>query len=665
MLQRQIYIKATVLLFVFMNLQMANSQSPDSLWVRSIRAFEQKNFHGTIAYLDTLLGIYPLADAFYNRGIAKINLGNRSGACDDLNNAVSLGANLNKAFIEYECNPSYLRDLMLKQFYKNTKVFPETGYRPKYTRADTLRGALRPERTCFDVNFYDLKVRIIPAGKKIKASNSVYFEVVQPTTRIQLDLFENLIIYEITWKGQELKWVREFNAVFIDFPAELKKGERHMVTVAYGGKPLSAPNPPWDGGFVWKKDKNKNLWLGVACEQLGASSWWPTKDHLSDKPDSMQICLEVPSGYKAVSNGDLKKTENVQGNYTAFKWLVEYPINNYNATFYVGKYVSFSDTLIQGNDTLRLDYNVLEHNEETAERHFKQSIEVLEYYNKAFGFFPFARDGFGLVESPYEGMEHQTAIAYGHGYGNNTAQDYRNKIYDYIIVHEAAHEWWGNSVTAADMADAWIHEGFATYAEYMFLENRLGKDEYYHELTENSRYIFNIWPMVQNRDVNEDAFASNDIYNKGAMLLHCLRSNINDDSLFFSLVHDFCVQNKYKTVNSNDFIRFTNRYTSTDYSDFFAKFLYDTEKAVLEYTFDQRGDNLVLRYRWAEVGKGFIMPFGVATDSGRGIRLTATTEWKETVLEDTEWFNFYNLWKGYQGCPDNSYTYYDTRMIPE
>jgi aminopeptidase N len=647
---------------IVLSCQFIWGQSPDTLWAKSLYAFEQKNFHWSVAYLDTLLQFYTIPDAYYNRGIAKINLGNLESACTDLNMALELGVNMNKEFVDFECNPEYIRNLILNQFYSNIKVYPETGYRPRYTRADTLRGALRPERTCFNVNFYDLKVRIIPAGKKIKATNSIYFEIIQPARRIQLDLFENLNITAITWKDRQLKWQREYNAIFIDFPEDLVPGEHHMIQVEYQGKPLKAPNPPWDGGFVWTKDKDKNLWLGVACEQLGASSWWPTKDHLSDKPDSMQITLEVPSDYMAVSNGDLKSMQTLPGKYTAFTWFIEYPINNYNATFYAGKYVSFSDTLIQGNDTLKLEYYVLKHNLDTAKVHFEQVKDVLEFYNKAFGFFPFARDGFALVESPYEGMEHQTAIAYGHGYNKNTAQDYRNKIYDYIIVHEAAHEWWGNSVTVADMADVWIHEGFATYAEYMFLEDRLGKDDYYYELSENSRYIFNVWPLVQNRDVNEDAFAGNDVYNKGAMLLHCLRSNMDNDSVFFKLIKDFCITYKYKTVSSNDFILFTNKYTGADYTEFFNKFLYDTGLPVLEYTYRQTGKDLEFRYRWAEVNDGFTMPFGIESDNGFGQRLEATSAWQETILPDTRWFNFYNLWKGYQGCPDNSFTYFYTRL---
>jgi aminopeptidase N len=377
----------------------------------------------------------------------------------------------------------------------------------------------------------------------------------------------------------------------------------------------------------------------------------------------MQISLAVPKGYQAVSNGDLMHVEAAGKKYDRFTWFVDYPINNYNVTFYVGKYTAFSDTLITGNDTLKLDYNVLNYNLDIAREHFKQCRDVVSFYNKAFGYYPFAKDGFGLVESPYEGMEHQSAIAYGNGYEKNNSQEYRNQIYDFIIVHEGAHEWWGNSVTAGDMADIWIHEGFATYAEYMFLESKFGKDEYLYELANKSRYIFNVWPLVSNRDVNENSFAGNDVYHKGAMLLHCLRCVLNNDSLFFDLLRDFCIENKYKTVNSNDFVKFVNRYTSLDLTAFFNKYLYDTRLPVLEYSFAEDQGDLVLKYRWTGVEAGFIMPFGVETNTKESLRLQADTSFKEVRLNGTSWFNFYNLWKGYVGSVDNSFTYYQTRWV--
>jgi aminopeptidase N len=641
-------------------------QATDSLWSKGLACFHKQNFHGTIAYMDSLLKIVPdFPDGYYNRGIAKISLGNTAGACADLQMAQKLGTSINKDFIEYQCDPSFVRNIMIKEFYKKEPVYPESGYRPHYTHGDTLRGALRPERTCFDVTFYDLTVRILPKKKMITGNNVIYFSIIQPSQTIQIDLFDMYEVSAITWNNTPLKWHREFNALFIDFPRILQPGEKQHIKISYAGKPVSAPNPPWDGGFVWKHDDKKNLWLGVACEYLGASSWWPTKDHLTDKPDSMQLSLEIPGGYQAVSNGDLRKTQPVDKKYTRFTWFVEYPINNYNVTFYAGKYVAFNDTLIDGKDTLRLEYNVLAENLDTAKRHFKQTREIMSFYNKAFGFYPFARDGFSLVESPYEGMEHQSAIAYGNGYGKKSEQNYRNNVYDYIIVHEAAHEWWGNSVTAEDMADIWIHEGFATFAEYMFLENRFGKDEYMYQLVNNSRYIFNVWPMVQHRNVNENSFASNDVYNKGAMLLHCLRCNMNNDSLFFSLIRDFCIQHRYQVVTSDDFINFVNKYTSTDYSAFFRKYLYDTALPVLEYSYASEGDELVIRYHWTGVDEGFKMPFGIGLNNKESIRILAGTSWQETRIPGALWFNFFNLWRGYEGAADNSFTYFDTRMYQQ
>jgi aminopeptidase N len=655
-------MRIRLLIFSLLTTTLLQAQAPDSLWDRSLQCFKQQNFHGVIAYLDTLLIQVPeYPNALFNRGIARINLGDTEGACIDLRRAQEKGlSEENREFVDYMCNPDYIRNIILKQAYNKEKVYPELGYRPLYTRADTLRGSLRPERTCFDVYFYDLRIKINPKTKKIEGSNGIYFHVVEPTRKIQIDLFDNYKISGIFWHGSPLTWHREYNAIFIDFPQELLVGENHNITITYRGKPDIAPNPPWDGGFVWKRDQQKNLWVGVACEHLGASSWWPNKDHLTDKPDSMRMSFEIPTGHQAVSNGNLVKVEAVNKNYNRFTWAVDYPINNYNVTFYIGNYASFSDTLIQGNDSLRLDYNVLTYNLDTAREHFKQCVDVVSFYNKAFGFYPFSQDGFGLVESPYEGMEHQSAIAYGHGYNKNNAQDYRNQIYDYIIVHEAAHEWWGNSVTAGDMADIWIHEGFATYAEFMFLESRFGKNEYMYELTDKSRYIFNIWPMVQHRNVNENAFASNDVYNKGAMLLHCLRCTINNDSIFFRILHDFCVSNRYQIVNSQDFVDFVNHSTGSDFTAFFNKYLYDTKLPVLDYTFTNEQGDLVLRYRWTGVEEGFIMPFGIATSRQESLRLVADTSWKELRIPNTAWFNFYNLWKGYEGSPDNSFTYFYT-----
>ncbi len=640
---------------------LAGAQTPDSLWQRSLNEFTDQNYMGVVEDLNAILKVIPgFGNAYYNRGIAKLNLGDMTGACNDFEAGKTTGADEDKHFVNFLCNQEFIRDIMLKQYYKKQKVYPELGYRPRYTRADTLRGALRPERTCFDVYFYDLSLKIIVKGHKMQGSNDIYFHVTAPAKTIQIDLFDIYTITALTWNGKKLPFRREFNAVFIDFPETLQPGINQVVHVEYRGKPIDAPNPPWDGGFVWKKDKEKNLWLGVACEQLGASSWWPNKDHLSDKPDSMQITLVVPSGYQAVSNGNLRKMEHVDARADKFTWFISYPINNYNATFYVGKYAAFSDTMINSTDTVRLDYNVLAYNLEKAKEHFKQTRDVVDFYDRTFGPYPFKRDGFGLVESPYEGMEHQSAIAYGNGYDNNTGNEYRNRIYDYIIVHESAHEWWGNSITAADMADVWLHEGFATYAELLFIESRFGKQEYLYELSEKSKYIFNIWPMVQNHDVNENAFASNDVYNKGAMMLHCLRSTIHNDSIFFAMIHGFWMKYHTHPIRSNEFTSYVNDFTGKDFQPFFRIFLYSTQLPVLSYVYKHVNGDLLIKYRWTNVEDGFIMPVGITNDKKEGTRLEVTTSWQEVKLPATEWFRFYNLYTGYEGCPEHAFTYYQT-----
>jgi aminopeptidase N len=638
------------------------SQTLEEVWQDGLKSFNEKDFHGSITRMNQLLKVIPdYSFALYNKGISRLNLGDLEGACMDFSRAIASGFDKDTKFYEFMCQDEKKYKLLKKQFYNHEEIFPDNGYRPHYTRKDSLRGALRPERTCFDVCFYDLTVRIIPRGKKIAGENRIYFKVIQPTSRIQIDLFPQYTIDGISWNGSPLNYTREFGAVFIDFPAQLNPGEKQIITFKYSGKPQIAENPPWQGGFVWAKDRKRKIWAGVACEQLGASSWWPNKDHLTDKPDSMKINLEVPSKYKAISNGRLRNTTAANKKYTRYEWFVSYPINNYNVTFYMGNYVSYTDTVMLGDKPLTLKYDVLPYNLDEAKEHFTQSKDIVRFYNEAYGPYPFMNDGFGLVESPYEGMEHQTAIAYGHGFRNTPIAGCDSLKYDFIIVHESAHEWWGNSVCAADMADIWIHEGFATYAELMYLEHSCSKEAYLNELRDKMMTIFNFWPMVENYDVNENSFAGNDVYNKGAAMIHCLRCNINNDSLFFDLIRDFNVQHRYQTVTSKDFIRFVNLKTGRDYTPFFDKYLYETRLPVLSYQFTREDDHLILTYKWIDVEDGFEMPFCIRTNNNKAVRLSGTTTEQKATIEDAEWFNFYNEWQDPDGVADNSFTYYRTR----
>jgi aminopeptidase N len=605
------------------------------------------------------------ADIYNIMALSKYYLGDLEGYCADIEQVRELGVKRNPAMYRLNCDKEYLRNTLIRHDYRGVTITEEAGFRPLYTRADSLRGALRPERTCYDVFFYDLSVRIRPLGKSITGSNQIYFKGVHPGKVIQVDLFSLYDIQCIEMNGRGLSYTREADALFIELPETIEPGKSYSLNIKYSGKPVKSPNPPWEGGFVWSHDQKLNRWVGVACEQFGASSWWPCKDHLSDRPDSMAIRIEVPRHYQAISNGRLRNTEEAGNGYIRYNWFVSYPINSYNATFYMGKYTSFTNTILCNGDTLYALYHVLPYNKEKAVGHFKQAKDVVSFYCSAFGPFPFMKDGFRMVESPYEGMEHQTAIAYGNSYSNTKGEfSYRNEEYDYIIVHETAHEWWGNSVTAADMADVWLHEGFATYAEYMFLEQMKGYDQAVEELNNRFLTILNLYPLVQHRDVNENTFVGGDIYNKGAALLQCLRATMNNDSLFRNMLHDFHLEFRDTTIRTSDFVNFVHHFTGRDYSALFDIFLYTTNLPVLSYSFEREGEDLLLKYHWTGVGEGFEMPFSIRTLNTReSIRLEASTQERETTLKNAGSFVFYNMTRNTEGIPRNGLTYYRTRCL--
>jgi aminopeptidase N len=639
------------------------AQDEDDVFNMGMVQYTLQDYLGCIETMNGIIKKTPKNGKAWNyKALSKFYLGDYRGAQADMKVAVKNGAKYENDALKIFLDEDTKRKYILKYFYKNTKLYPELDYRPRYTRKDSLRGALRPDRTCFDVNYYNLDLKIDPKKNFISGSNAVYFNVVADTRRIQIDLFDRYKIASITWNNTSLNYTREFDAIFIEFPEILKKGTNQHIVITYSGKPQKAANPPWEGGFVWKKDSKGNLWGGVACEHLGSSSWWPGKDHPSDEPDSMQMTFTVPTGYGLVSNGTLRSKEIVNSQYSKHTWFVANPINTYNVTFYLGKYTNFSDTIQNKSAKYPLDYYVLEQNLEKAKKTFAQTKPLLEFYEQTFGEFPFPRDGFGLVESPYEGMEHQGAIAYGNEYDKLRRPEYGNRMDDYIIVHEAAHEWWGNSVTAIDMADIWLQEGFATYAELLFLEHKYGYKDYTKQLVNKLLFIFNIWPVVQNYNVNENAFASNDCYNKGAAIINNLRCTINNDSVFFRIIKDFAVQHARKVVGTNDFVSFVNAATGKNFTPFFNKFLKDTELPVLKYTYTRQGSNLLVKYHWVNVEPGFEMPLCITTGKEGGIyRLEATTEEKEIVLKDATTMRFFTNWNDPEKVLKNSLTYYWTQ----
>ncbi|HMG15535.1 MAG TPA: M1 family metallopeptidase, partial [Saprospiraceae bacterium] len=357
------------------------------------------------------------------------------------------------------CHPVY------SQFIQHTKEV--------FTHADTLRGMLRPERTCIDVKYYMLDIEVLIKEKSIIGSVQMDFEVISDTRKIQLDLYNNMMIDSIICDGKVCKYTREFNAVFVEIPFKTK-GTKTSIRSYYHGKPTIAKNAPWDGGFVWSKDKNKRPWIGVACEGAGASLWWPCKDHPSDEPDSVSISITTPDSLACIANGNMTQKIPVDNHRTKYTWKVSYSINLYNVSFYIGDYYLIDNTVYNDFKGRKLDiqYWVLSKKFTVAKLHFKTLPEMLHAYEYYFGPYPFFNDGYALVESPYLGMEHQSAIAYGNtyrrGYLGGRIPDDQN--FDYIVVHESAHEYWGNSVSADDHADLWIHESFASYMESLYLE---------------------------------------------------------------------------------------------------------------------------------------------------------------------------------------------------
>jgi aminopeptidase N len=472
-----------------------------------------------------------------------------------------------------------------------------------YDRYDSLRGALNPLRKCYDVSYYNLNLQINPADSSVRGFNDIYFSGITSSEKIQVDLFSIWKIDSITQDHVSLSFQRDSDFVFVKLNAALQQGDRKKISVYYHGKPIVAKKAPWDGGFVWSKDSLGNYWTGVACEGMGASSWWPCKDHLSDEPDSMDMSFDVPSSYTAVSNGRLIKRTELPNHFTRFQWHVSYPINSYNVTVNIAKYAFFKETHQQKNGTLLdLQYYVLSYNLEKAKKHFQQVHKMLDMYEKLFCPYPFPRDSYKMVETPYWGMEHQSAISYGNDYKNDVID------WDYIIIHESAHEWWGNNVSCKDHAELWIHETFATYTEVLLME-----ETYNYETA--VKYLFYQWPRIENKDpiigpldVNYQGWTGSDMYYKGAWAMHTLRHYINNDKLWYGLFP--AIQKKFalQTITSEDLIAFISTYFNQDLHWFFKQYFYKKDIPVLETEWFIKKKKAIVKYKWINCDSDFKLP---------------------------------------------------------
>jgi len=498
----------------------------------------------------------------------------------------------------------------------------------KFTLADTLRGMLRPERTCYDVTFYELEVRVDPARQTIEGSNKIHFNVNSSFDRMQIDLDQHLKIDKIIGdSGEMLTFTREFAAVFVTLPEKLKRGSSSMIEVFYSGNPLVAQRPPWQGGFTWEHDKDGNPWVVVTCQGAGASLWWPNKDHQSDEPDSMLISITVPPQLENISNGRLRNKEILADGWTRFDWFVSYPINNYCVTLNIGKFSHFSDAYISQGDTLSLDYYVMTENLDKARLQFQQVNKMLACFEHYFGPYPFSRDGYKLIECPHTGMEHQTAIAYGNHYING----YRGRAssavglkFDFIIIHESAHEWWGNSVTSNDLADMWLHESFGAYAEALYVEYYYGYHEALTYINGRKQWVKNDRPITGPFQVNVSG--SGDMYDKGQLILNTLRNVIDDDSLWFDILRGLQETFKYQCIDGKEVFEYINRQTGRNYNYFFEQYFKETKLPELSISLTSRNGQTTAVYQWKSDVIDFHMPIKVTTAVNQYEFIYPTTE---------------------------------------
>jgi aminopeptidase N len=496
----------------------------------------------------------------------------------------------------------------------------------QYTQADSLRGSLRAEKA-YDVLKYHLQVKVVPEKKYISGFNTISFKTEQELPVMQIDLFENMKVDSIIHQKRSLEYERKFNAVFVNFEEPLKTGQIDSVQFYYSGNPIVAANAPWDGGFVFDQDKEGNPWIAVAVQGTGASLWYPNKDHQSDEPEEVLIEIAVPKGLMNVSNGRFLGKEDLGNGYNRWSWKVSNPINNYNVVLNIGNYVHFEDSF----KDLDLDYYVLPYNLEKAKIQFEEVKPMMACFYDKFGEYPFVEDGYKLVETPYLGMEHQSAVAYGNRYmpgylGRDLSGTGIGLKWDFIIIHESGHEWFGNSITASDIADMWIHEGFTSYSEAVYIECRWGKEEALEYLKGTRRGIGNKTTIIGDYGVNSEG--SGDMYYKGANLLNTLRSIYNDDVLWWKTLKNYTETYKHQIIDTKTVETFFDQAIDLDLQPVFDQYLRHSKLPELQLKKKKDG----IWYRWETDVVNFKMPVDVYI-LGKETRLMATNDWQK-IRED-------------------------------
>ncbi|MDO8665088.1 MAG: M1 family metallopeptidase, partial [Gemmatimonadales bacterium] len=446
----------------------------------------------------------------------------------------------------------------------------------RFAHADTLRGSNGPARAWWDATFYDLHVRVNPADSTIRGWNGITYRVLAPpplpAREMQIDLQSPMEVDSMVQNRRRLTWRRDGNAFFVTLTAPQRAGDVKTLTVWYHGTPRVARRPPWDGGYTWTRDSSGGLWVATSNEGLGASVWWPNKDIPADEPDSQRIAITVPDPLVDVSNGRLRSTTHNADSTTTYEWFVTAPINNYNVAVNAGRYAHFSDTLAGEAGRLTLDFWPLAENLDAARRQFQQATPMLRCFEHWFGPYPWYEDGYKLIEAPHLGMEHQSGVAYGNHYqngylGRDLSRTGLGLMWDFIIVHESAHEWWGNNISAADHADMWVHESFANYAEGIYTECQQGKSAGAAYIIGSRRGIRNDRPILGTFGVNRAG--SGDMYPKGGNMLHTIRAVIDDDARWRGILRGLNQTFRRQTVTGQRVRDYISREAGIDLSKVF------------------------------------------------------------------------------------------------
>jgi aminopeptidase N len=499
------------------------------------------------------------------------------------------------------------------------------------THADILRGEYGPYRANNDLLFYHLDVRVDPEKKYLSGKVAIRFKMLQDATRIQLDLHPALQVDKILLGDTTLKYERDSGAVFVDFPTTLRTGRIYTVDFYYSGNPVETGR---FGAITFKKDPSGHTWINTACEGIGASVWWPNKDQWRDEVESMEISVSIPNDLVDVSNGKFIRKTDLGDGYTRWDWLVQYPINNYDVSLNIGNYQHWADRL----GDLPLDFYALPENLEKAKRQFAQAKGMLEAYQHYFGEYPFQKDGYKLIEAPYSGMEHQSAVTYGNRFANGYLERDWTGVgisprFDFIIIHESGHEWFGNSISAADVSDMWIHEGWTTYLECLYVEYMYGRDDGLKYTNAYKSKVRNLLPIVTQRGINREP--PQDQYFKGALFLNTLRSVIDDDARWWALIHDFYQHFKYRNIMTEDVVQYFNQQTGMNLTPLFDQYLRHAALPVLELKWSEAEGTVA--YRWKADEPAFQMPVRAGIKDHWQV-LQPTAEWQtmKTSLKKDE-----------------------------